>query len=146
MVERDGWRAWVPRASIHPHGMRLAPLEQRPDLPSLDDAERDALAAVLVDVLGRLDRLFAAPQPYMFWFHQRPTDGGDWPQAWLHLEIAAPGGPRDVMRFVAAGELGSGVFINPVRPRRPPRRSGARDRDAIASTDGRGRGARDGST
>ena len=52
-----------------------------PDLPSLDDAERDGLAAVLVDALGRLDRLFDAPMPYMFWIHQRPFDGGDWPTA-----------------------------------------------------------------
>jgi UDPglucose--hexose-1-phosphate uridylyltransferase len=116
VVERDGWRAWVPRASIHPHGMRLAPLEQQPDLPSLDVAARNALAAILVDVLSRLDRMFDPPQPYMFWFHQRPTDGGHWPQAWLHLEIAAPWRAQDTTRFVAAGELGSGVFINPVRP------------------------------
>ncbi len=116
VVERNGWRAWVPRASIHPHGMRVAPLEQRPDLASLGDNERNELAAVLVDVLGRLDRLFDPPQPYMFWFHQRPTDGGRWPQAWLHLEIAAPWRAEGVMRFVAGGELGSGVFINPVEP------------------------------
>lgn len=116
VVERDGWRAWVPQASIHPHGLRIAPLAQRPDLPSLDGAERDTLATMLVDVLGRLDRLFEPPQPYMFWFHQQPTDGAHWPQAWLHLEIAAPWRAPGLMRFIAGGELGSGVFINPVRP------------------------------
>ncbi len=116
VAERDGWRAWVPHASVHPHGMRIAPLEQRPDLPALSDAERDGLASMLVDVFGRLDRMFASAQPYMFWFHQRPTNGGSWPQAWLHLEIAAPWRAGGVMRFVAGGELGSGVFINPVPP------------------------------
>jgi UDPglucose--hexose-1-phosphate uridylyltransferase len=116
VVERAGWRAWVPAASIHPYGMRIAPLDQRPDLPSLDDTERDALTAILVDALGRLERLFTPSQPYMFWFHQRPSDGGAWPQAWLHLEVAAPWRAQGVMRFVAGGELGSGVFINPMRP------------------------------
>jgi len=116
VAERDGWRAWVPRASVHPHGLRVAPVEQRPDLPSLDGVERDALAAVLVDVFGRLDRRFDPPQPYMFWFHQRPTDGGRWPASWLHLEVAGPWRAQGVMRFVAAGELGTGVYTNPVPP------------------------------
>jgi UDPglucose--hexose-1-phosphate uridylyltransferase len=54
--------------------------------------------------------------PYMLWLHQRPTDGGPWPTAHLHAHLApllrAPGTPR----FVAAGELGSGVLFNPVEP------------------------------
>ena len=57
----------------------LVPDEPVPDLPSLDDAGRDGLAEILVDVLERLDRLFAAQTPYMLWIHQRPFDGGDWP-------------------------------------------------------------------
>ena len=54
----------------------MAPLAHRPDLPSLDDGERDGLAAALVVVLTKLDRLFDAPMPYMLWVHQRPTDDG----------------------------------------------------------------------
>lgn len=116
VTERDGWRAWVPWAGIHPHGMRLAPLRRRPDLPSLSGDERDALAAVLVDVLERMDRLFSVPMPYMFWIHQRPTDGGSWPHAWMHMEIAAPWRAEGLLRYIAAGELGSGSYINPVVP------------------------------
>ena len=94
----------------------MAPLQQRPDLPALGGAERDGLASMLVDVFGRLDRRFEPPQPYMFWFVQRPTGGGPWPHAWLHLEIAAPWRSAGVPRFVAAGELGSGVYVNPIPP------------------------------
>jgi UDPglucose--hexose-1-phosphate uridylyltransferase len=69
-------------------------------------------------VLERLDRRFDAPMPYMLWIHQRPFDGGEWPSAWLHAHIApifrGPGTPR----FVAAGELGSEVYFNPVDPER----------------------------
>jgi UDPglucose--hexose-1-phosphate uridylyltransferase len=116
VVERDGWRAWVPWANVHPHGLRIAPVEQRPDLPSLSPPERDALAGVLADVLRRLDHLFDRPMPYMFWIHQQPTDGRDWPGAWLHVEVAGPWRTEGTMRFVAAGELGSGTFVNPVVP------------------------------
>ena len=111
-----GWRAWVPEASIFPYALVLAPDRRVPDLPSLDDAGRDGLALLLVDVLERLDRLFDAQTPYMLWIHQRPFDGGDWPQARLHLELVSPWRSPNVTRFVAAGELGSGVYFNPVSP------------------------------
>ena len=111
-----GWRAWVPEAPIFPYALTLLPEADVPDLPSLDDGGRDGLAALLVDVLERLDRLFGEPIPYMLWIHQRPFDGGDWPQARLHVEIVSPWRSAGVPRFVAAGELGSGVFYNPVRP------------------------------
>jgi UDPglucose--hexose-1-phosphate uridylyltransferase len=110
-----GWRAWVPE-STHPYALLLVPDEQVPDLPSLPDADRDGLAALLVDVLERLDRLFEAPAPYMLWIHQRPYDGDDWPGARLHVEIVCPWRAPGVPRHVAAGELGSGVFFNPVAP------------------------------
>ena len=112
----DGWRAWVPEAPTFPYALLLMPDGPVPDLPSLDDAGRDGLSALLVDVLERLDRLFVAQTPYMLWIHQRPFDGGDWPDARLHVEIVSPWRAPDVRRYVAAGELGSGVYFNPVAP------------------------------
>jgi UDPglucose--hexose-1-phosphate uridylyltransferase len=111
-----GWRAWVPWAATWPYELVLAPDRAVPDLPSLSGPGRDGLATLLVDVVGRLDRLFDEPMPFMLWFHQRPFDDGDWPAAWLHAHVApilrSPGTPR----FVAAGELGSGVWFNPIDP------------------------------
>jgi len=52
----------------------------------------------------------------MFWFHQQPVDGGPWPSAHVHVEIAVPERAPGVMRYVAAGELGSGLYVNPVEP------------------------------
>lgn len=116
VIERDGWRTWVPGAPIYPYGMRIAPLEQRPDLMSLSDTERDAFASVLAESLGRLEAVFDPPMPYLFWIHQRPTDGGDWPAAWMHVEIVGPQRSPGVMRYVAGAELGSGAYLNPVVP------------------------------
>jgi UDPglucose--hexose-1-phosphate uridylyltransferase len=117
-----GWRAWVPWAATWPYELVLAPDHPVPDLPSLPDPGRDGLGVLLVDVVGRLDRLFDEPMPFMLWFHQRPFDGGDWPTAWLHAHVApilrSPGTPR----FVAAGELGSGVWFNPIDPARAAER------------------------
>lgn len=112
----DGWRAWVPEAPTFPYVLLLMPDEPVPDLPSLGAAGRRGMAELLVDVLERLDRLFDAQTPYMLWIHQRPFDGGDWPGARLHVEIVTPWRAPGVARYVAAGELGSGVFFNPVVP------------------------------
>ena len=118
VVRAGDWYARVPRAATWPYELLLAPVHHVSDLPALDDASRDDLAAVLVDALGRLDRLFAAAMPYMLWFHQRPTDGGQWEAAHVHAHVAPLYRASGTPRFVAAGELGSGVYFNPVEPER----------------------------
>lgn len=116
VVTRSGtWLAWVPATATHPYEIRLATTAAAGALTD-PDADRRGLAGVLVDVLARLDQLFDSPMPYMMWIHQRPTDGGDWPRARVHVHLVpllrAPG----VQRFVASAELGSGVMFNPVVP------------------------------
>lgn len=110
-----GWRAWVPYASTWPYALLIAPVDHVGDLSGDPQSWRDA-AAVLIDALSRLDRLFDAPMPYMFWWHQRPTDGGEWPTAHLHAHVAPLYRSAGTPRFVASGELGSGIFFNPVAP------------------------------
>src|SRR3954465_7500683 len=117
LVSRDGaWRAWVPWAATWPYEMVVAPDRPVPDLPALDDRARDELGAVLVDPLGRPHRPSGEPMPYMLWFHQRPTDGGAWPTAWLHAHIVPIHRSAGTPRFVAAAELGGQVYFNPVDP------------------------------
>lgn len=115
VAESGAWTASVPWASAWPYELLIAPRAHVPSLPAARDSHRDA-AAVLVDALGRLDGLFDAPMPYMLWWHQAPCDGEEHPGAHLHAHVApilrAPG----VQRFVAAGEVGSGVYFNPVPP------------------------------
>jgi UDPglucose--hexose-1-phosphate uridylyltransferase len=106
-----GWRGVVPSAASWPYELLLFPDDHVGDL-----ADQGGAAAVLVDALARLDRLFDAPMPYMLWVHQRPTDGGDWPMAHVHIHVAPLWRAAGTPRFVAAGELGSGVFFNPVDP------------------------------
>ena len=112
VVDDHGWVAWVPAASAWPYGTLLAPRTHVDGLATLDGAGRDALASALADVLTRYDRLFARPFPYMLWIHQQPTDD----RAHLHLHLAPPRRNADTLRYVAAGELGSGTYFNPVVP------------------------------
>lgn len=116
VAEQGDWSAWVPPAASWPYELLLAPRTETPDLPSLSSAQRDDLARLLVDVIDRLDTVFGEPMPLMLWFHQRPFDDIERDAMRVHLHIApilrAPG----TQRFVAAGELGSGVWFNPVEP------------------------------
>jgi UDPglucose--hexose-1-phosphate uridylyltransferase len=116
VAEHGSWRAWVPAVGTYPVSLELAPCTRVPDLPSLDDAGRDDLAALLVDVFARLDRLYDTPLPYMMWLMQRPTDGEAWPDAWFHLEIVSPWRSAGVPRFIAAAEVACDEFFNPVIP------------------------------
>jgi UDPglucose--hexose-1-phosphate uridylyltransferase len=120
VVYDDGeWMAWVPYASGYSYGLRMAPRSHRSSIAGLDDRDRDALSALLADVLSRYDRLWPPPHPgylfpYLLWFHQAPARGGD---EWhLHAHTAPPLRAPGTLRFVASGELGSGTLSNPVVP------------------------------
>ena len=116
VAEVAGWRAWVPALAGWPYELVLAPVAHTPDVPSLDGEGRDALGRLLVQVTAALDAHFGAETPLMMWVHQRPTDGGEWNMAHVHLHVTpiwrAPGVPR----FVAAAELGSDLWFNPIDP------------------------------
>ena len=116
VVDGPHWSAWIPEAAGWPYELLVAPTRPAPDLPSLDDEQRSDLARTLTEIVQRLDGLFDAPMPYMLWIHQRPFDGRDWPDARVHVHLAPLLRAPDTRRFVAAGELGSGVLFNPIDP------------------------------
>ena len=120
ITEVDGWRSWVPYAPTFPVSVEVAPNERVPGLTMLDDAGRDGFAAMLTDVLARLDRLYGEPLPYMMWLNQRPTNSASavagFDQAWFNVEIVSPWRSAGVQRFIAAAEVASEEYFNPVIP------------------------------
>ena len=111
-----GWNAYVPHAPTYPVAVTIAPRERVANLAGLTEQGRRDLAALLVDVFERLDALYDRALPYMMWLMQSPTGGGDWPDAWFHIEIVSPWRSAGVPRFIAAAELACGEFFNPVIP------------------------------
>ena len=115
VVSVGGWTAYVPWAPIFPVELDIAPVERVPDLPALGDAGRDEMAHLLVDVFDRLDRLYGRPLPYMMWLNQRPTTAG-YDDAWFSIEVVSPWRAAGVPRFIAAAEVASNEYFNPVDP------------------------------
>ena len=117
VVARSGeWSAWVPVAASWPYELLLAPTSNVADLPTLTIHQRNDLAVLLIETVGRLDALFDAPMPFMMWIHQRPFDAVERNALRVHVHIAPLLRSENVQRYVAAGELGSGVWFNPVEP------------------------------
>lgn len=120
VVDNEHWTAYVPWAPTFPVALEVAPHTRVADLPSMDASVRDALAAILTDVLGRLDGLYHQPLPYMMWLNQRPSvarsDGGEYDDAWFNIEIVSPWRRAGVQRFIAAAEVASEEYFNPVIP------------------------------
>ena len=116
VIEQRSWTAWVPYAPTYPLSVEVAPRRRIDDLPSMAGCDRDGLAEILIDVLARLDRLYGQPLPYMMWLNQRPSVESGHDEAWFNIEIVSPWRSTGVPRFIAAAEVASEEFFNPIVP------------------------------
>jgi UDPglucose--hexose-1-phosphate uridylyltransferase len=116
VLVHSGWKVWTEFASVHPVSLRIAPLEHVADLPSMSDTQRSDLADVLARVFGAFESLFDEPAPYMMWLNQSPRSSAAWPQAWFNIEIVSPWRATGVPRYIAAVEVASEEYFNPVDP------------------------------
>ncbi len=101
------WTADVPFAAGWPFATLLAPRAHVNDLHSLDEAGRDGLAAALVDVVGRYDRIFDVPLPYLMWIH---------PGVHVHVHFAPVHRNPTTLRYLASAEVGAQMLFNPLAP------------------------------
>jgi galactose-1-phosphate uridylyltransferase len=52
----------------------------------------------------------------MMWINQSPRDTAAWPDAWLNLEVVSPWRAPRLPRYIAAVEVATGEYFNPVDP------------------------------
>ena len=115
------WTAYVPFAARWPVEVHLAPHRDVPDLVALDGAERDELAVVYLDLLGRLDRYHVAadgravPLPYIAAWHQAPVRTGR-DVSRLHLQVVSVLRAPGTLKYLAGSESGVGGWVNDARP------------------------------
>ncbi|AGL14567.1 galactose-1-phosphate uridylyltransferase [Actinoplanes sp. N902-109] len=115
VAANEHWTAYVPAASRWPYEVQIAPHRQVPDIPALNDAERDAFGPLYLDILKRFDALFDAPMPYISAWHQAVTgEGRD--LGYLHLQLFSIRRAADKLKFLAGSESAMGAFINDIVP------------------------------
>ena len=122
-VVRSGrhWTAYVPYAARWPVEVHLAPHRDVPDIVALDDAERDELAEVYLDLLDRLDRYHRTtdggpvPLPYIAAWHQAPVRTGR-EVSRLHLQVMSVLRAPGTLKYLAGSESGVGGWVNDARP------------------------------
>jgi UDPglucose--hexose-1-phosphate uridylyltransferase len=121
VIRGVAWTAYVPYAARWPVEVHLVPNRDVPDLVALDDAERDELAGVYLDLLRRLDRYYVGPagspisMPYIACWHQSPVHQGR-DVSRLHLQIVSPLRAPGRLKYLAGSESGVGAWINDVSP------------------------------
>jgi UDPglucose--hexose-1-phosphate uridylyltransferase len=90
VVENDTWVILVPFWAVWPFETLVLPRRAVQDLTQLNDQERDGLADILQQLTIKYDNLFETSFPYSAGFHQRPTDGQDYPEWHLHMHFLPP--------------------------------------------------------
>ena len=108
--------AYVPFAAHMPLEIHLTPHRHVPDFAALNDAERDELAVMYLDILRSLDNLYDTPTPYIAAWHQAPLDTFLRPAGRFHLELTSPRRAADKLKFLAGSEAAMGAFINDTTP------------------------------
>ncbi len=86
----DSWVALVPYWAVWPFEMLLVPRRPVRWLPELLAGERDDLADMLSDVLGRYDAVFDFPFPYSMGWHGAPSPPEEYPHWQLHAHFYPP--------------------------------------------------------
>jgi UDPglucose--hexose-1-phosphate uridylyltransferase len=136
VLEAGSTVAFVPRAARWPYEVHIYPRRHVASIADLDAGERVDLAQALLGVSGAYDRHFGFSTPYVMAMHQAPTDGREWPQAHLHIELYPPHRRGDRLKYLAGVELGAGTFVNDTQPEETAAqlRRAARPKESVPRT------------
>ncbi len=115
VLESEHWVAFVPFAARWPVEVHLYPRRRVADLAALDEAQREDLADVYLDLLRRGDAFFDIPLPYIAAWHQAPLHDRREHGA-LHLELFSVQRSVDKLKYLAGSESAMGAFINDREP------------------------------
>ncbi|MBU2668400.1 galactose-1-phosphate uridylyltransferase [Actinoplanes bogorensis] len=119
VASSEHWTAYVPAAARWPVEVHIAPHRDVADLPGLTDDERDDLAVLYLDVLGRLDRYYEGPEPlpYISGVFQAPVrEGRDLFR--LHLQVFSVLRAPGKLKYLAGVESAMGSWISDTTPER----------------------------
>ena len=115
IISSSDFVVYAQYASIHPVSLVVAPRKRVATVCELTDAQRNNFSEVLHQTFSVLDLLFDEPLPYMMWINQN-VDTTTYKNPWMHMEIVSPWRARNLQRFIAAAEVSTEEYFNPVDP------------------------------
>jgi UDPglucose--hexose-1-phosphate uridylyltransferase len=115
VAQNDLFTAFVPFAARWPVEVHIYPNRFVPNAVELSPAECDALAAIYLDVLGRFDRMYSAPLPYISALHQYSGTGGQ-RDGYFHVELMSNRRSATKLKYLAGSESAMDAFIGDVTP------------------------------
>ena len=115
VAKGEHFTAYVPFAARWPYEVMIVPQRHVPDIPALNTAERDELAALYPSVLRRFDRLFDGETPYIAGWQQAPVRAAR--DTWhLALQVFSIRRAPGKLKYLAGSESGAAVWINDIAP------------------------------
>lgn len=115
VAQTELFTAFVPFAARWPVEVHLYPNRRVHNLTELTDAELDDFAAIYRNLLGRFDRIYEAPLPYMAALHQY-RDDGEQADGYFHVELMSIRRSATKLKYLAASESAMDAFIVDVTP------------------------------
>ncbi|GFG51450.1 galactose-1-phosphate uridylyltransferase [Mycolicibacterium agri] len=115
IARNELFTAFVPFAARWPVEVHIYPNRFAHNLVDLDDGELDAFVEVYLDVLGRFDRLYPTPLPYISALHQY-RDDDEQREGCFHVELMSVRRSATKLKFLAGSESAMDAFISDVTP------------------------------
>ncbi|WP_309227682.1 MULTISPECIES: galactose-1-phosphate uridylyltransferase [unclassified Mycolicibacterium] len=115
VARNDLFTAFVPFAARWPVEVHIYPNRFVPNIVELSAVECDALASIYLDVLGRFDRMYSAPLPYISALHQYSGTGSQ-REGYFHIELMSIRRSASKLKYLAGSESAMDAFIGDVTP------------------------------
>lgn len=115
LVADEHVTAFVPYAARWPVEVHIYPNRHVHNLSELSDAELDGLTSVYLDVLGRFDRMYPTPLPYISALHQYRAEGIQ-SDGYFHIELMSVRRSENKLKYLAGSESAMDAFVTDVTP------------------------------
>ncbi len=114
--ENESFVTFVPFFADYPYQVFIIPRKHKLSLVDFSQKDKSELSLALKRIVVTYDKLFDRLFPYMMCFHQKPTDGNDYPYYHFHIEFYPTLRSSLSQKFNASSETGSWTHGNPTSP------------------------------
>jgi UDPglucose--hexose-1-phosphate uridylyltransferase len=115
IARNESFTAFVPFAARWPVEVHIYPNRFVHNLTELGEDELDEFVRVHLDVLGRFDRMYSSPLPYISALHQYAGTEAQ-AEGYFHVELMSIRRSATKLKYLAASESAMDAFIGDVTP------------------------------